>query len=103
MLNSAPTIEQLLPLLESTELEVAIFEENLQRLQAVGECQLDPEEVKKKRVEMQRVEKVYLRRKKQFTEFWATIAENYEGRKQDLWVSSWQSDGRWESTIILTG
>lgn len=87
-LNAAPTLEQLLPVLETTEADVAELEETVRRLQAAGKTPMDPKEMEKEKKQMQGVEKAYALRRKQFKELWATLTEQYDGNKEDLWVSS---------------
>ncbi|KAF8250072.1 hypothetical protein K440DRAFT_640242 [Wilcoxina mikolae CBS 423.85] len=84
-LKSTPSISSLNDSVAILDPEVRELEEALATLQAGATKPVDPVQKAAAEVEYKRIEKVYLKRQKQFKEFWAVVCDMNEGDPAELW------------------
>ncbi|KAF8537099.1 homologous-pairing protein-like protein 2 [Trichophaea hybrida] len=87
-LKSTPSISSLNDSVAILDPEVQELEEALATLQSGATKPVDPVQKAAAEVEYKRIEKAYLKRQKQFKEFWAVVCDMNEGDPTELWVGS---------------
>jgi len=87
-LKSTPSISSLNDSVSLLDPEVRELEDTLAILQASATKPVDSVEKAAAEVAYKRIEKVYLKRRKQFREFWAMVCDSIDGDPTELWVSS---------------
>lgn len=85
-LKSTPSVAVLTTSLTTLEEEVEVLEAKLATLRAGATKPVDPVERAAAEADYARIERVFVKRRKQFREFWLLLSEAVGGDLEDLWV-----------------